>query len=119
MRLTRDSAVLVAALYLCLTACATARAASGALVSDGKPDAVIVTGEGEFDRFVAGELQRYFQSFSGAKLDVVSPGQARERARSLAWVLVGGPQANPLVQEAASKKLVNFEGLKAGGVVLR
>ena len=29
---------------------------------------------------------------------------ARERARSLAWVLVGGPQANPLVQEAASKK---------------
>ena len=32
---------------------------------------------------------------------------------------MGGPQANELVHEAASRKLVNFEGLKADGFILR
>ncbi len=37
----------------------------------------------------------------------------------MAWVLVGGPQANDLVRAAASKKLVQFEKLKADGFILQ
>jgi hypothetical protein len=80
---------------------------------------VIVAGEGEFNRWVAGELQRHFENFSGTQLPIVSPAEARQQAQGMAWILVGGAQTNELVQEAVSKRLVNFEGLKTDGFIIK
>jgi len=97
----------------------TADASMGSLVSQGQARAAIVAGQGEFYGFVGQELQRYLEAFSGVKLEIVTPEEARKRPKDWGWILVGGPQANELVREAASKKLVNFEGLKADGFILR
>jgi hypothetical protein len=68
---------------------------------------------------VGQELQRHFEAFSGVKLENLTPEEARNRPKDWGWILVGGPQANELVREAVSRKLLNFEGLKAGGFILR
>lgn len=109
----------IAVAYACSGMYAKTQAVSGTLVSGGKPSAVIVAGKGQFNRWVAGEIQRYFERFSGATLPVVSPADARRQARDTAWILMGSPQANELVQEAASKRLVSFNGLKADGFILK
>jgi hypothetical protein len=95
------------------------KASSGALISEGKAESVIVAGSGDFNRWVAGELQRYFERFSGAQIPILTPAEARQQARGMAWILVGSPQANELVQEAVTKKLVTFDGLKADGFILK
>jgi len=48
------------------------------LVSQGQARAAIVVGQGEFYHFVGQELKRYFEAFSGVKLEVLTP---RKRAR--------------------------------------
>ncbi|MCL5005225.1 MAG: hypothetical protein M1404_01720 [Acidobacteria bacterium] len=119
MRLTKGDIVLAALFYSCSSVCLAARAASGALVSNGRAESVIVAGTGEFNRWVAGELQRYFERFSGTQIPIVSPAEARQQAGGLAWILVGSPQANELVQQAVAKRLVNFDGLKRDGFILK
>jgi len=81
--------------------------------------AVIVTGQSRFYSFVAGELQKYIERFSGARLEIVGADAAREKPRDVALILVGGPEVNPLVRRAVSDRLVNFDGLKADGFILR
>ncbi len=88
-----------------------------ALVSQGEAKSVIVASAD--DRFVAEEIQRYIGLLSGGKPQIVSVEQARRNSSGLAWILVGGPEANALVKEAAEKKLVSFEGLKTDGFVLK
>lgn len=109
----------VASLVLCLGRCTSASASLGYLVSRGQARAAIVTGQGEFYQFVGQELQRYFEAFSGTKLEILSPEEARKKPKDWGWILVGGPQANELVREAALKSVLNFEGLKADGFILR
>lgn len=106
--------------FLILSGLSTAAGATREfLASQGEARAVIVSGNGEFYHFAAQELQRYFEAFTGARIEIVTPAQARQTPKDLAWILLGGPQANELVQEAASRKLVNFEGLKVDGFILR
>jgi len=88
------------------------------LVSHGQSEAVIVAAQNEFDRFVAAELQRYFDVFTGATFEIVTPEEARRRPSRLVWLLVGGPRANELVREAAVNELVDFENLKTDGFIL-
>ncbi len=60
---------------------ASFRVAYGAsLVSNGQPKAVIVAGTEESNRFAAAELQRYFEAFTGTKLEIVNPEEARRRS---------------------------------------
>ncbi|HZO99474.1 MAG TPA: alpha-glucuronidase family glycosyl hydrolase [Terriglobia bacterium] len=87
--------------------------------SAGEPRAAIVVGDGPFYRFVVGELQGYFQKLSGAKLPVIYPPQAGRQPAGWSCGLVGGGEANELVDALAARKLVNFEGLKEDGFVLR
>jgi len=94
-------------------------ATSSTIVSAGEATSVIVPGAGEFDRSVAVELQRYFEQFSDARIPIISASEARQQGREMAWILVGTPSANELVQQAVSKKLVHFENLKADGFILK
>jgi hypothetical protein len=89
------------------------------LVEGGKPRAVIVLGDNSdpFYRFVGGELQRYVKAITGASLEIVTASQARNRPESL-LVLIGGPTANSLVDQAVKKKQAKFSDLKADGFLL-
>ena len=89
------------------------------LVREGEAKAATVVGNGAFHRFVAGELQRYFEQFTGSKLEILGVEEARQRPKDIAFILVGGPQSNDLVGEATAKKLVSFAGLKPDGFILR
>ncbi|MGO8731378.1 MAG: alpha-glucuronidase family glycosyl hydrolase [Terriglobia bacterium] len=110
---------LVMLFFLPFSPSATAEGSRGFLVSQGRARAAIVAGNGEFCQFVGKELQRYLEAFSGAKLEILTPEEARKRPKDWGWILVGGPQANELVREAVSRRLVNFEGLKPEGFILR
>jgi hypothetical protein len=70
-------------------------------------------------RFVAGELARYIDILSGAKLKIISPVQVSSQAKGKSLLLVGGPGSNKLVLQAANRRLVNFTGLKPEGYNLR
>ena len=91
------------------------------IANKGHAEAFIVVGDSASpsDHFVAGELAKYLEILSGAKLDIVSPRQliGQEKGRSL--LLVGGPGTNELVRQAAGSRQVNFEGLKPEGYILR
>lgn len=98
---------------------APSHALAGSLVASGKPEAVIVASLDEPTRFAAAELQRYIEAFTGVKLEVLSPSEARQRPSDIAWVLVGGPQRNDLVHAASEDHLVSFENLKTDGFLLQ
>lgn len=89
------------------------------LVDDGQPKAAIVTGSATFDRFIAGEVQRYLEKLSGARLPIVGPEEARRQPINMAWLVIGEPQANELVREAISRKHVTLDGLQPDGFILR
>jgi len=93
----------------------------GRIASNGRATAVIVVGDsaGTSDRFVAGELQRYVEMLSGAKLEIVSAHEINGKAKGQSVLLVGGPANNELVRQAANRRQVNFEGLKPEGYILR
>jgi hypothetical protein len=94
---------------------------SAKIATHGEAASLIVVGNHArpFDRFVAGELQRYIEMLSGAKLAVVTADEASGKAKSLSLLLVGGPEGNELVGEAARRGQVNFSGLKPEGYLLR
>jgi hypothetical protein len=91
------------------------------IASNGQPVALIVVGDNASpsDRFVAGELQRYIELLSGAKLAIASPQVMSGQARGKSLILVGGPESNDLVRRAANHRQVNFAGLKPEGYILR
>ena len=61
-------------------------------------------------------MQRYIKQLSGADLRIVTSDKL-PAAKPL--IVVGGPQANPLVTAAEEKRLVKFSGLKPDGLVLK
>jgi hypothetical protein len=91
------------------------------IASHGEAASLIVVGNHArpFDRFVAGELQRYIEKLSGAKLEVVTADEVSGNAKGLSLLLVGGPEGNELVGEAARRGQVSFSGLKPEGYILR
>ncbi|MBZ5565227.1 MAG: hypothetical protein LAP13_22750 [Acidobacteriia bacterium] len=91
------------------------------IASNGRPTSVIVLGDsaGPLDRFVAGELQRYVEILSGAKLEIVSSHEISGKAKGKSILLVGNPKSNELVRQAANRRQVNFERLKPEGYILR
>ena len=88
------------------------------LAKGGRAEAAIVVGQqaGAFDRWVAGELQRYVKQLSGAELPIVTSDQ---RPAEKPLIIVGEPSTNPLVAEAQGKKLVALSHLKPDGFVLK
>jgi hypothetical protein len=89
------------------------------LIRNGDARAAIVTGKGSFYRFVAEELQKYIEQFTGSKLEILEAEEARRKPKDLVLILVGGPQVNDLVREVTSKKLVSFEKLKADAFIIK
>jgi hypothetical protein len=96
-----------------------ARPAAEYLVEAGRAKAVIVLGDNSdpFYRSVGEELQRYVKAITGASLEVVTASQAASRPESL-LVLIGGPNANSLVERAVSKKQVKFSDLRVDSFLL-
>jgi hypothetical protein len=95
---------------------------SGGMVAiHGQPASVIVVGNraSSSDRFVAGELQRYIEMLSGAKLALITADEAARQAKGLSLLLVGGPASNELVGDASHRGQINFDKLKPQGYVLR
>ncbi len=88
------------AILITLLPAGLAGATDAFLVRNGQPEAVIVPGGGEFNGFVARELQRYIETLSGARLEIAA---AAPKGKPL--VLVGGHAA--------------AVGLKDGGYVLK
>jgi len=93
----------------------------GLIASHGQPEALIVLGDNAspFDRFVGGELQKHIETLSDAKLEMISSREVSRQAKGKSLLLVGGPGSNELVRQAASRRQVNFEGLKPEGYILR
>ncbi len=93
----------------------------GMIASHGRAAALIVVGDNASlsDRFVAGELQKYIERLSGAKLGIASPRDLSHWPKSQSLLLVGGPDTNELVRRASGHRLANFGGLKAEGYLLR
>ena len=113
---------------ICLAAALTAapvkaapKADGGMIASHGQAAAAIVVGNrsGALDHFVAGELQRYIATLSGAKLAIITAADASRQPKGLALLLVGGPTTNELVGDAARRGQMSFDKLKAEGYWLR
>jgi hypothetical protein len=119
MRCVNGRLLLFAMLLFLASQDAISQNAAGYLVYHGQPKAVIVAPGGPTYQFAAHELQRYLYALSGAQLQIVDPGDAGRAAGGMNWILLGGPDGNGLVKDAETKKLVAFEGLKAGGYILR
>lgn len=107
---------------LCLI---TALSAAGAppaelLASQGAARAVIVVDDqsGPFYRWIAGELVRYIEAISGARLPVETTATYRSQGGTTA-ILLGGPSANRLTRETARASSVRFEDLKTDGFLLK
>ena len=88
------------------------------LANSGRPQAAIAVGPqaAAFDRWVAGELQRYLKELTGAELPVVTSDHLPAQTP---LVIVGGPQVNPLSAAAQQQKLLDFTGLKPDGFLLK
>ncbi|MCC6262470.1 MAG: hypothetical protein IT169_02755 [Bryobacterales bacterium] len=109
--------VILLAMFAVFSLSVIAQAQPVYLVQGGKPGAVIVLGRDSspFYRFVGDELYRYVKSITGASLEISDSSAPASEALTIA---IGGPDVNPLVREAADKKLVDFEGLTQDGYVL-
>ena len=101
---------------LCLSDVSSAR--EQFLAKQGNAEAAIAVGQGSgsFNRWVAGELQRYLQALSGAELSIVTSDQVPPEQP---LILVGSPESNPLIASAQEKQLVSFAGLKPEGLLLK
>ncbi len=93
----------------------------GMIAAKGQPAAVIVVGDnaGASDRFVARELQKYVETLSGAKLEIVSAHEANRQAKGKSLLLVGTPEGNELVRQAVTRRQLKFDGLKPEAYILR
>ncbi|MEN6601803.1 MAG: alpha-glucuronidase family glycosyl hydrolase, partial [Bryobacteraceae bacterium] len=89
-----------AAILITLLSAGLAGAAEVFLVRNGQPEAVIVPGGGEFNGFVAKELQQHIETLSGARLEIVATA----------------PKGKPLVLVGSNTAAT---GLKEGGYVLK
>ena len=88
------------------------------LVEGGRAEAAIVLGSKgpAFYRWVAGELQSHLKKLSAAELPIVTEEQL---PAGKCLILLGGPQSNPLIAEAARQHQTDFAGLRPDGFLLR
>lgn len=89
------------------------------LVENEKAMATLVIGNraAEFDRWVAGEIQRYVRRLSGAELPIATVGEVGPV--SAVRVLIGSPQSNPMIGDLQNSGQVDFAGLKPDGFILK
>ncbi len=113
------SVVCLACAWASLDASAGRAAEDRFLAKGGRAEATIVVGQKApaFDRWVAGELQRYVKQLSGADLPLVTHDKLPPTGRLL--IVVGGPQTNPLAAAAQEKRLVAIASLKPEGFILK
>lgn len=84
----------------------------------GQPQAVVLVGQdtGDFDHWIASELQRYVLKLSGAELRVAAhntmPGAG-------AVIALGTPESNQLIAKAQELGLVDFSVLKPESLILK
>ncbi|MCX6620356.1 MAG: alpha-glucuronidase family glycosyl hydrolase, partial [Acidobacteria bacterium] len=103
---------------ICLLLLPTLLTASPQLAQGGHAQAVIVTGESEFDHFAAREIQRYVEKLSGARLEVVSASRTAAWKQAPNLVVVGETGSNTIIRDATARKQVTLEGLAEDGYVL-
>jgi hypothetical protein len=110
---------LVTVVALFLSAYAVQAAAESFLTKKGQAQATIVVGQRAtaFDRWVAGELQRYLKRLSGADLPVVTNDKLPADKSPL--IVVGSPATNTLLAAAQAKGQVDFKGLKPEGLIIK
>ncbi len=115
--------IAVCALFLAaaLPAAPLPPAGSVPVAASGQARAAIVVGAGAGDsvRFAAVTLQQYFHAMSGADIAIVPPARAASRPPGEAWILVGAPDQNPLVQQALYSCALAFDGLSGDAFVLK
>jgi hypothetical protein len=86
------------------------------LVEDGKANATLVIGNlgAAFDRWVAGEIQRYVRLLTGVDLPV-----GVEQPAGQTTVLVGSPKTNSLIGKLEAAGHIQISNLKSDGFVLK
>lgn len=91
------------------------------LIRAGQPRAVIVApqGAGGLSFLAVSELQKYTEKLTGVTLPVSVPGTVGSVPKDQALILVGGPEVNSLVKQAAGAGKINFGSLKPEGFVLK
>jgi hypothetical protein len=109
----------MSAVALFLSVCVGPAAAESFVAKNGQAQATIVVGQQAtaFDRWVAGELQRYLKQLSGGELQVVSSDKLP--ADQSALIVVGSPATNALLATAQEKGQADFKGLKPEGLILK
>ena len=90
-------------------------------VRQGKPGAAIVAPHNNqgLTSLAAHELQKYIGELTGARLEITDPSGTSAQAKDQVLILVGGPEANSLVQKAAGAGQLDFRGLKPEGFLLK
>jgi alpha-glucuronidase len=91
------------------------------IIREGKAMAVIVVqkGAGIALSLAASELQKYIGALTGMRLEIIDPSAVAQQARDQVLLLVGGLEANPLVQKAVAAGQIDFRGLNPEGFLLR
>ena len=111
----------VAILLSILGSTALVAAAQSYVVKDGRGTSVIVVDQGAkgLYRYSAEELRKYIGRLTGVQLDIISPRELSTRPRDEALLVVGGPDANPLVKMALDAGQLNTTEQKPEGYTLK
>jgi|SRR5438034_6579296 len=93
-----------------LLLCGRTDAAENHLVRGGKAECAVVVEPkaGEFYGIVGQEIQRYIATLTGASPAIVAPDQVTSLDHGQVLILVGGPEANPLVKKAETAARVEL-----------
>src|SRR5207248_5439217 len=113
---------IVVALALCVGVFLSGHASAQTyVVRDGSAKSVIVlqNGAAELNRRSAEELQKYIGQLTGVRPDIISQRDISGRPKTDALIVVGGPEANELVKQAAQAGKVKFSDLKPEGFLLK
>jgi hypothetical protein len=87
------------------------------LVDGGRPQAVIVPAAGDFNTFVARELQRYIETLSGARLEIVSSAP-KSKPAILVGMAPGSRDLQGLKPESYILKRVSLPGGNAPALIV-
>ena len=96
-------------------------AGPGHVAHEGRTESVIVlsgTAKGLYP-LAAAELQKYIGLLTGAQPPIITPEEVASLESAQALLLVGGPEANPLVRKAVERAKLDFPDLQPEGFLLR
>src|SRR5580704_11811338 len=90
-------------------------------VRSGQAKAVIVApqGAGGLSTLAVSELQKYIGMLAGVRPEIRDPAGIGGLPKDQVLSLGGGPDANPLVRQAAAGGKINFGNLKPEGFLLK